>query len=249
MTLSIGTILKRAREKRRLTQDDVSKYIKIPNKYLRALESDDYTLFSDKVHAKGFLRIYSEFLNLNSEELLALWRREYDKYFDNKKITTVAPQKPIEYPKVYITPSLVFVFVVCTAVVGFFGYLFYQYRNYTGAPNMVIYNPKENTVVDKDILDITGVTDLDSEVYVNNQKIVLNTDGSFAESLKLKEGLNTISIKAINKLDKQTEFVKTIIYRPAEKPEMPLLQTTESTNSPKAGDSAPTVGITAPKDL
>lgn len=239
MTLSIGTILKRSREKRRLTQDDVSKYIKIPNKYLRAMENDDYTIFSDKVHAKGFLRLYSEFLNLNSEELLALWRREYEKYFDTKKITTLAPQKPIKYPKVYITPSLIFVFVICVTVVGFFGYLFYQYRNYTGAPNMTVYNPKENSVVDNAILDITGVTDLDSEVYINNQKVVLNTDGSFAESLKLKEGLNTISIKAVNKLEKQTEFVKTIIYRPSEKENLPLFETSESTKSMQVGDTAP----------
>jgi len=239
MTLSIGTILKRAREKRRLTQDDVSKYIKIPNKYLRAMETDDYTVFSDKVHAKGFLRLYSEFLNLNSEELLALWRREYDKYFDNKKVTTLVPQKPIEYPKIYITPTLIFSMLVFITVVGFFGYLFYQYRNYTGAPNMTIYNPKENAVVDKAILDITGVTDLDSEVYINNQKIVLNTDGSFAESLKLKEGLNTISIKAINKLEKQTEYVKTIIYRPSQKDIQLPTETTESTKSVTVGDTSP----------
>jgi len=239
MTLSIGTILKRAREKRRLTQDDVSKYIKIPNKYLRAMETDDYTVFSDKVHAKGFLRLYSEFLNLNSEELLALWRREYDKYFDNKKVTTLVPQKPIEYPKIYITPTLIFSLLVFITVVGFFGYLFYQYRNYTGAPNMTIYNPKENAVVDKAILDITGVTDLDSEVYINNQKIVLNTDGSFAESLKLKEGLNTISIKAINKLEKQTEYVKTIIYRPSQKDIQFPTETTESTKSVTVGDTSP----------
>jgi hypothetical protein len=35
---------------------------------------------------------------------------------------------------------------------------------------MTVYNPKENTVVDKDILDITGITEIDSEVYINNQK-------------------------------------------------------------------------------
>ena len=239
MTISIGTVLKRAREKRRLTQDDVCKYIKITLKYLRAMEGDDYTIFSDKVHAKGFLRIYSEFLGLNTEELIALWRREYDKYFDNKKISSVAPQKPVEYPKIYITPSLILLFFVFVCILGFFSYLFFQYRHFTGAPKINIYNPKENIVVDKDILDITGTTDLDSDLFVNNQQVVLNPDGSFAESIKLKEGLNTISIKAVNKLEKQTEYIRTIIYRPEQRERMPLLETTQSSGSVKAGGTSP----------
>lgn len=104
MTQSIGTILRRARERRRLTQDDVSSYIKIPIKYLRAMESDDYAIFSDKVHAKGFLKLYADFLNLNTLELSALWRREYEKIFDSKAKNTPSVSKPIEYPKYFITP-------------------------------------------------------------------------------------------------------------------------------------------------
>jgi cytoskeletal protein RodZ len=99
------------------------------------MENDDYTIFSDKVHAKGFLRLYTEFLNLNSEELLALWRREYEKYFDSKKVSTIGTtSKTYQYPKIFITPTLILVLIIFSAVVSFFGYLFFQYRNYTGAP-------------------------------------------------------------------------------------------------------------------
>jgi len=215
MTVSIGIILKKARERRRLTQDDVSKYIKIPVKYINAMETDHYEEFSDKVHSKGFLKLYCNFLGLSVEEVLALWRREYESYFDNRKkekVETIATK--IEFPKFLITPSVVIVTFLITCVLAFFGYLFYQYRNYTGAPKLTLYSPQENVVVDKSILDITGVTDLDSDLFVNNQKLILNPDGSFAESIKLKEGLNTISIKSVNKLEKQTEYIRTVIYRP-----------------------------------
>lgn len=239
MTQSIGTILRRARERRRLTQDDVSSYIKIPNKYLRAMESDDYAIFSDKVHAKGFLKLYSDFLNLNTLELSALWRREYEKIFDSKVKNLPPVSKPIEYPKYFITPSMLFVSFIFICVLGFFGYLYYQYRNYTGAPNLLVYSPKENLVVEKDVLDITGTTDLDAEIFINNQKIVLNPDASFAESIKLKEGLNTISIKSLNKLGKQTEFIRTIIYRPVFQAPVVDLNTLETTSSVLPATSSP----------
>jgi trehalose/maltose hydrolase-like predicted phosphorylase len=117
-------------------------------------------------------------------------------------------------------------------VVLFFGYIVYQYKNYTGAPYLEIYYPQNNIVVVSDIIDITGKTQLDSDVYINNQKVVLNNDGSFATSLKLKEGINTLSINAINRLSKKTELIKTIIYRPEQKQrEITPLEVTESTPS------------------
>ena len=65
------------------------------------------------------------------------------------------------------------------------------------------------------------------------EKITLNVDGSFATSVKLKEGLNTLNISAVNKLGKEAEVIRTIIYRTAVKapPVMETSQTTQSTTS------------------
>lgn len=229
MVRSIGAILKSAREKKRVTLDDVYKNIKIHPNYIKALESDDYSIFSGKVHSKGFLKIYCEYLGLNVADILALWRREYGHEFESQLL----PKRFIEPPKLVITPSFVGVVLVVVSLTFFFGYLYYQYRSFTGAPVLTINYPPDNLVTASDILDITGKTDLDSEVFVNSQKVILSPDGSFAESVRLKEGLNTISIKAINKFSKQTEYVKTIIYR-AVKPDYPsaVQEATESTPSP-----------------
>ena len=224
MVRSIGFILKSAREKKRVTLDDVYKNIKIHQNYIKALESDDYSIFSGKVHSKGFLKIYCEYLDLNIDDILALWRREYEYEFDNQLL----PKRFIEPPKLVITPSFVAVILVFVSLTFFFGYLYYQYRNFTGAPKLTLNYPPDNLVTASDILDITGKTDLDSEVFVNSQKVILSPDGSFAESVRLKEGLNTISIKAVNKFSKQTEFAKTIIYRPVRD----VQEVTESTSTP-----------------
>lgn len=236
MNFSIGTILRKSREKRRLTIDDVFKATKIRPEYILALEKDNYSIFSGKVHSKGFLKVYAQFLGLNLNELLALWRREYEGNFDKKEkvVNNFLGSMGVEYPRFNITPTLLLVFSISLLILVFFGYLFFQYRSYTADPMLELYNPKDNDVVISDILDITGKTDLDVTLFVNNQKVILNPDGSFGESVKLKEGLNVISIKATNKLSKSTELVRTVIFRPKEQ-EVPvmdsIMETTESTKS------------------
>jgi len=231
MSKSIGKLLLSQREKKKLTLEDIYKFIKIHPKYLYALENDDYSVFKGKVHAKGFLKIYGEFLDLNLDEVLALWRREYEGGFetiDNEKKTKL---KNFESYSFVLTPQLILTVIGIIFCVLFFGYLFYQYKNYTDAPKLDIYYPQNNLLLEGDVLDVTGKTDIDSEVFINNQKIILNPDGSFATSLKLKEGINSLKISAVNKLAKKTEIIRTVIYRPEKIPVEKVEESTESTSS------------------
>jgi cytoskeletal protein RodZ len=232
MTNTIGDVLKRARERKRCTVDDVYKSIKIHPVYIRALESDNYTVFSGKVHSKGFLKIYAEFLGLNVDEILAFWRREHEHEFDRKEKSQMVPRRFIEPPKFLITPGALLFVLIAAGLLAFFGYLYYQYRNFTGAPKLDLYYPSDNLVIQTDVLDITGKTDLDSEVYVNDRRVVLAPDGSFAESVRLKRGSNTLSIRAVNKYAKQTEYIRTVVFNPESK-----IQTTETSESTQATPS------------
>lgn len=218
---SIGQILKSERLKKKYTIEDVNKFIKIHPDYIKALEGDDYSVFDGKVHSKGFLKIYVDFLGLDLDELLALWRREYETIFDDKDKEKFSKIKTIEPEKFVITPASLIITFVGIVLLVFFIYLFFQYRQYTGAPTLEIYYPEDNLVVEGDILDITGKVELDSEVFINNQKIISNADGSFLTSIKLREGINTISIKSVNKLNKETEKIRNIIYRPEDEEELP----------------------------
>lgn len=214
---SIGQTLKAARLKKNFTIEDIHKFIKVHPKYIKAMENNDYSIFDGKVHSKGFLKIYAEFLELDLEELLALWRREYEASFDERshqKDGKLAKLRSLEPDKLVITPSFLIISVVVLMLIVFFSYLFVQYRQYTDAPSLEIYYPDDNIVVQDDVLDLTGKVDLDSEVFINNQKLLTNPDGSFLTSIKLREGINTISIKSVNQLNKETEVIRNIIFRP-----------------------------------
>ncbi len=67
---SIGARLRQARELRHLTLQEVSETTKVRPPYLQALESDDLSAIPSAAQARGFLRIYAAFLELDLADLV-----------------------------------------------------------------------------------------------------------------------------------------------------------------------------------
>ncbi len=76
MTLNkrIGTLLREARESRKLSIQETAREINMIPKFIEALEREDYSLFPSETYTLGFLRTYSEFLGLDTDEVLSLYR-------------------------------------------------------------------------------------------------------------------------------------------------------------------------------
>ncbi|MCA9308474.1 helix-turn-helix domain-containing protein [candidate division WWE3 bacterium] len=215
----VGNILKTRREEKGYTIQDVNKFVKIHPKYILALESGDYSLFSDIVHAKGFLKNYAQVLDLNVDEVLAFWRREYEAEFEKKQQVSEKKRfvlSDVNTKEFIISPKLIFSTFIFLLVTAFFGYIYYQYSTYSGAPRLDIFSPQDNLVVSSSTLDIIGRTERDAALLINNQLIVLNPDGSFTTTLSLNPGINSLTFSVTSSIGKKTEIVKTVIYRPVE---------------------------------
>lgn len=61
----IGASLREARTRRGLSLDDVTTGLRIRERYVRALEEERWELMPAEAYARGFLRMYAEFLGLN----------------------------------------------------------------------------------------------------------------------------------------------------------------------------------------
>ncbi len=70
MSDSVGARLRQARELRHLTVQEVSETTRVRPHYLQALENDDHSAIPSAAQARGFLRIYAAFLELNLSELI-----------------------------------------------------------------------------------------------------------------------------------------------------------------------------------
>lgn len=71
-----GEILKQRRQQRQLSLDDVALQTRIRRVYLVALEEGRFEDFPAETYVKGFLRNYSEFLGLDSGEILERYQEQ-----------------------------------------------------------------------------------------------------------------------------------------------------------------------------
>jgi len=68
---AFGDKLRREREMRKISLDEISESTKIPRRYLESLEREDFGALPGGVFNKGFVKAYARFLGLNEEQAVA----------------------------------------------------------------------------------------------------------------------------------------------------------------------------------
>ena len=71
---SFGEKLKTTRENLGYTIEQIARDTHISKRYLIALENEDFSIFPGETYLKGFLQNYSEYLGLNAEEMITIYR-------------------------------------------------------------------------------------------------------------------------------------------------------------------------------
>lgn len=74
---TVGSILKRERIKKGLSLENVHYELKIQIRILKLMESNQFHRMNNEIQIKGFLKNYSKLLNLNYENLIAIYKRDY----------------------------------------------------------------------------------------------------------------------------------------------------------------------------
>jgi len=87
---SPGKYLKAERELRNLSLEEVAKFTKIKEDFLKAIEEDRYEHLPHAVYVKGFLIIYSRYLGLDPYEVV----RRYQKYQEDHSISKEQEELP-----------------------------------------------------------------------------------------------------------------------------------------------------------
>jgi cytoskeleton protein RodZ len=73
--MSLGCLLRKSREERRIDLDAVVKATRIRRHNLEALENEEWDKLPSQVFVKGFLRSYAEFLGLDKELVLSYYQK------------------------------------------------------------------------------------------------------------------------------------------------------------------------------
>jgi len=75
----LGALLRKAREQRGYTLDDIQEYTKIRKRYLEAIETGEYKVLPGSFYVRAFVKTYAETVGLDAEEVLRLYQKELPK--------------------------------------------------------------------------------------------------------------------------------------------------------------------------
>jgi len=124
-TSSPGAILKRCREFHCITIDEAADATKIGENYLTALENDSIKEFANIAYLKGFLRIYSNYLSLNADDMVRLFERLYEptgnhktssKHLDSDK--AAKQRRWFSWQKLAMPSALLLLLIITSAVIN-----------------------------------------------------------------------------------------------------------------------------------
>ncbi len=204
--LSVGTILKKEREKKGLLLNEIEKQIKVREKYLKAIEKEDWNFFSSKIYIIGILKNYSRALDLDQNKILAFFRRDYAKKEEVKFKRKVLSDSLTSETKKFLKFGLIILtlFFIC--------YFIYQLKVYFSPPSFTILNPKvKNFTIEKNI-KIYGKTDRDTGIVISGERIYQNKEGIFTYDYSLNEGENKLIINLTGANGKKT-IVEKIFFK------------------------------------
>ena len=212
---TVGQILQKNRIDKGISLEQVASQTKIRQDILLALENDEFQKISSLASIKGLLKSYANFLNLPPENILAVFRRDFDRR-EKKKIIPIGLLRPISQksfdwsPKKTLIVSIIFFFLILVV------WLISQYLSLVRPPFLKVDYPEEGAQVKEERIEVSGRADKDALVNVNMETVLLSAQGEFRYQLTLFPGENNLVIEAISKNGQKNKIERSIFFQAKE---------------------------------
>ncbi len=212
---ALGSILKAARSKAGLTIEQAEQQTCIAAKHLRALEEGKYDQMPAEAYNIGYVRGYAEFLHLNPEKIIQLYRFERSDQRLGPIASAVHQLRPARLGdwSFLVTPKLLGVIGILAVFGGISGYIIYQVRKFAEPPQLEITNVPTEFTSNRDTVMLEGWTTQGAIVSMNAEPIYVGADGKFSQDVQLSPGLNQIIVQAKNRVDKESRLTVQVLYK------------------------------------
>ncbi len=210
---TVGSMLQEARLQKGLTPQDVERVIKIREKYIVALEADNFAALPSPSYAKGFVRNYAEYLGLPTDAMMAFFRRQMTDVSKASLLPQGVPE-PFQASWLHLTPGRFVALLISVLLVVFLFYLGNQYFRIGKAPPLTVVSPTNQEIVSSSRIAVEGQSDRDATVTINGISTIVRDDGKFYEQVAVEPGVNKITVTATSRFGKMTTVTKEVGYQP-----------------------------------
>lgn len=183
----------------------LEKETKIKKEFLIAIEKESWSKLPDYTVVAGFVKRIADALETDMQQTVAFLRRDYP-----PQNLPVNP-KPDAFSGFRWSPRLTFLLGIIFAALVILGYLGYQYVGFVQPPSLEVISPTDNEIVSVNTLNVSGTTDSEATLRVNNQPVLVDENGEFSTEVEIFEGTEEIVVKAVSRSGKESIINRTII--------------------------------------
>lgn len=215
--LTVGNLLKKAREHSGKQVEEIAQTIRIKPEYLYKIENNDFSSFNSSTFVKGFIRSYASYLGLDAENIVALFRRQ----IGEEDVPLKAKKTLVRQKNIVVSPTSLMSLAIIVFFVIVFLFLLSQFYKLQQPPTLTIVQPTTAIfTAETPTYEIKGFTEENALVSVNGTPLQLRDDSTFSLPVELKEGDNSFTFDAWKKnIDgKHATQIVTIIYKSKGKP-------------------------------
>ncbi len=207
---TVGNILSETRREQNLSLLEVAEATRLRPNHLLALEAGDYENLPGGVYSEKILETYANFLNIDLAGLKKIFDKEN---FSDHQIKKHAFLQKVSSKHFIVTPRLIEISIAAILVILFLTYLGFEINNIFSPPDLLVINPAQNLTTESPTIFVTGKTEKEVLVKINDQTIQTDALGNFNESISLKTGLNIIKISAAKKRSRENIIYRQVILK------------------------------------
>ena len=217
--ITAGEVLKNKRESLGRSLDQVSSDTKIQKRFLSYIEENKFSYFDSEVFLTGFIKIYAKYLGLDTNKILALYRRSNPSTEKSKSVRKKETTKKKEllnkkkFSFKSINPKTLATIIISIFSLSIIGYIGFQIYRFQTPPNITISQPTNEAEVNQEDIVVKGRVDYDTVVEVNDKPVDVDENGNFEKEISLREGSNLITVRARKNRNNTLETVETIRVR------------------------------------
>ncbi len=208
---TLGEEIHELRRATGLTLSEMEAKTKVRRVFLNAFETNSYEKLPETLYAKNYLRNYLRGLGVpEADYYLKRWEEQRGTcdFVDAARL----PRQRIRARAFLVMSRFVKIAGVAAVLLAITSYIGHEVRAITSAPDLVVYGPLDGEATTDATIVVTGQTDPDTQIKINGEYVLSNSDGTFESSVLLERGLNLIKIEGAKRYSRSsTEYRRVVL--------------------------------------
>jgi len=208
---TIGKKLHQMRRRLAIPIGVAAERTRIQQKYLEALEADNWEALPAPMYTKNFIRTYVKLLGGDVDYYLKRYEEERgtcDVIVDPMRL----PRQKVGWIKFLVAHRIVKFLIFAILVAAILVYLGLQINAVLAPPEIIVYEPTDGLSTRQARLQVSGYVEGQAEIWVNSNQVLPDSTGYFSTIIDLERGPNIITIEGSHRYSRKETIYRTVVF-------------------------------------